>query len=424
MLRSLGVTNFALIEKANIEFIAGLNILTGETGAGKSILIDALNTALGGRASTDYIREDCDYFQVEALFDISALEPVQKIAEQQDIIPEEDGTLIISRRFNASGKNVIRINGCHVTLSVLKLFGQSLVDMHGQHENQALLRPETHLGLLDSFDKEMIVEIEQYRKHYRKWQDINRQLEHSEEKARERVQRLDMLNWQTNEIAAAELQPDEETELENQIRVLTNIEKISKSISKAHILLDEGNDETESVLKLVADVKRELDNAVRYDQSLENQLNMLTDILYQLKELSIDLGGYMDAVEYNPRQLAHLNERMDLIYKLRKKYGTTIAEILSYYEQSIQEIADLNASDDHIAGLNEEQKLLKEKLFVLADRIDSKRRIAAKLLGDAICSHLQKLGMPNCQFAIEVIAVNHLNVSGRNEVSILFSANA
>ncbi|MGI6093306.1 MAG: AAA family ATPase, partial [Negativicutes bacterium] len=276
MLRSLCVNNFALIEKANIDFSNGLNILTGETGAGKSILIDALNTVLGGRASNEYIREGCDYFRVEALFDISSLEPVKELADKYAISTEDDGTLIISRRFNTTGKNLIMINGCHVTLSVLKLFGQKLVDMHGQHENQALLRPETHLGLLDLFDKDITVEVDKYRKIFRKWQDVSKQITELEDNIRERVQRLDMLIWQTNEIAAAGLKPDEELELENQIKVLTNMEKITKSVTKAYGLLDEENG-TESILSLVAKAKRELDYAVRFDKSLEPQLQMLTD---------------------------------------------------------------------------------------------------------------------------------------------------
>lgn len=416
------VNNFALIEKANIDFSNGLNILTGETGAGKSILIDALNTVLGGRASNEYIREGCDYFRVEALFDISSLEPVKELADKYAISTEDDGTLIISRRFNTTGKNLIMINGCHVTLSVLKLFGQKLVDMHGQHENQALLRPETHLGLLDLFDKDITVEVDKYRKIFRKWQDVSKQITELEDNIRERVQRLDMLIWQTNEIAAAGLKPDEELELENQIKVLTNMEKITKSVTKAYGLLDEENG-TESILSLVAKAKRELDYAVRFDKSLEPQLQMLTDILYQLKELSMDLGGYVDGVEYNPAQLTRLHERMDIIYKLRNKYGATTKDILAYYEKSLKEIDSMNASDDQKAKLHNEQKILKEQLMVLADIIDRKRRSSAKLMSDLVCSHLQKLGMPNCLFNIEVSNTDSLNSFGNNEVSIVFSAN-
>ncbi|MPM18544.1 DNA repair protein RecN [bioreactor metagenome] len=423
MLRSLSVRNFALIEKANVDFIAGLNVLTGETGAGKSILIDALNTVLGGRASNEYIREGCDYFRVEALFDISCLETVKELAEKYGIGTEDDGTLIISRRFSVNGKNVIMLNGCHVTLSVLKLFGQKLVDMHGQHENQALLRPDTHLGLLDLFDKDITVEVDRYRKLYRQWLDVNKQIINSENNARERVQRLDMLIWQTNEIAAAALKPDEEGELENQIKVLTNMEKITKSVTKAYGLLDDGSSGADGILSLIANVKRELDYAVRFDKSLEPQLNVLTDILYQLKELSMDLSGYVDGVEYNPNRLTQLQERADVIYKLRNKYGATIGDILTYYEKSLNEIASMNAFDDQIAKLHNEQKTRKDQLMVIADKIDKKRRKAANMMSDAVCSHLQKLGMPNCRFSFEVSTTDYLNAFGNNEVSIVFSAN-
>lgn len=423
MLRSLGVNNFALIEKANVDFITGLNILTGETGAGKSILIDALNTVLGGRASNEYIREGCDYFRVEALFDMSCLDTVKELADKYSIGTEEDGTLIISRRFSASGKNVIMINGCHVTLSVLKQFGQKLVDMHGQHENQALLRPDTHLGLLDLFDKAIAVEVEKYRKLYRQWQDVSKQIHDLEDNTRERAQRLDMLIWQTNEIAAAALKPDEEVELENQIKVLTNIEKITKSVTKAHGLIDEGSNGNDGILNLVANAKRELEYAARFDKSLEPQLNVMTDILYQLKELSMDLGGYVDGVEFNPNQLTGLHERMDVIYKLRNKYGSTIEDILTYYEKSLKEIASMHASDNQIANLYNEQKMLKEQLMFFADKLNKKRCISARMMSEAVCSHLQKLGMPNCRFSVEVSTTDNLNLYGNNEVAILFSAN-
>lgn len=424
MLRSLSVNNFALIEHLNVEFSAGLNILTGETGAGKSILIDSLNTVLGGRASADYIREGCDYFRIEALFDITGLEQVRNISEQHGIVLEEDGTLIISRRYTKNGKNTIIINGCHVTLSVLKLIGQNLVDMHGQHENQALLRPETYLNLVDSFDAEIVVDVDEYRCNYRQWLDIRKQIDISEDKLRERIQRLDMLKWQTDEIAAAALRPGEETELENKIKLFTNTEKISRSVAKAYGLLEEGNNGSESILKLISDMKRELESAIRYDQRLEPPINMLTDIIYQLKEISRDLNGYIDTIEYDPKQLVKLNERMDIIYKLRKKYGTTIADILSYYEKALNEIACISSSDEHMAKMNDEQKKLHDDLLILAGKIDKKRRRSSRLLSEAVISHLQKLGMPSSRFEIEVRTDDKLNSSGCNEVAILFSANA
>lgn len=424
MLKSLSVANFALIENADVEFATGLNVLTGETGAGKSILIDALNTVLGGRASTDYIRVGCDYFRVEALFDISYCEPVKQLVDQYGIAAEEDGTLIISRRFSVNGKNAILINGSHITLSVLKLFGQRLVDMHGQHDNQALLHPETHLGLLDSFDEAINAEVQQYREIYRRWQQLSEQINNFEELARERVQRLDMLTWQTNEIAAAALRPEEDNELDNQIRVLGNIEKIANSVNKAHLFLNEGSQGNEGVLGPLAEARRELDIAARYDSRLDPQLCSITDLLYQLKELSTDLSVYMDAIDFNPKQLAQLQERMDIIYKLKKKYGSTIEEILTYYQSSLEEITSMNASDEQIARMCDEHKRLEKDLLFIADEIDEQRRRVAESVGKSVCFHLQKLGMPNCKFKMDVIHTEKLNSTGRNEVSILFSANA
>lgn len=423
MLKSLTVTNFALIEQAMVEFDEGLNILTGETGAGKSILIDALSIILGNRASVDSIRTGCDYFRVEAVFDISKNSSIYEIVEDQGIIVEDDAILIISRRFSRQGKNVVLINGCHVTVTILRLIGEKLVDMHGQHENQALLRPESYLILLDAFDNKIKGILGEYHIVYQNWQEIMKQQSLLEQNSRERAQRIDMLSWQTQEIAAAELKPNEEEEIERQLPVLANVEKITTAVNRAYFLLEQSSNEMKGILPALAEVKHELEVIARYDNRIQGQLNVISDALYQLEESCMDLRVYSDQIDYDPKNLSVLQERMDLIYKLKKKYGGSTAEILAYYESAISELADIHNYDKNIIKLREQQKELERSLGQLSEKITVLRQEASKLLAKQICGHLNDLGMTNARFSIEVTKSSNFTFNGSDEVIFLFSAN-
>ena len=423
MLKSLTVTNFALIEQAMVEFDEGLNILTGETGAGKSILIDALSVILGNRASVDSIRTGCDFFRVEAVFDLSLLTSLHALLEEQGIILDDEATLIISRRFSRLGKNTIMINGCHITVSILRQIGEKLVDMHGQHENQALLRPEAYLAMLDALDERTRSIVEEYRKNYQSWLDISKELVILEKNSRERAQRIDMLNWQTKEIATAELKSGEDEELEQQIMVLANSEKIAKAVNRAYLLLEQDNDGVSGVLSMLAEVKRELEIAVRYDPRVEGQLVGVSNALDQLEESCMDLRVYGDDIEFNPQYLNQLQQRVDVIYKLKKKYGTTIDEIIAYYEQAILELEEINNYDQTFTKLSKKQQGLELTLTKIANELDKLRKESSHELSKQVCKQLADLGMTNATFLIEVLPTSQFTPNGRNEVSFLFSAN-
>jgi DNA repair protein RecN (Recombination protein N) len=423
VLKSLTVTNFALIERAVVEFDEGLNILTGETGAGKSILIDALSIILGSRASVDSIRTGCDFFRVEAVFDISKLSFIYKIIEDQGISIEDDAMLIISRRFSRQGKNSILMNGCHVTVNVLRQIGEKLVDMHGQHENQALLRPESYLSLLDAFDERIKIVLEQYRKVYKEWLELIKQQTLLVQNSRERAQRIDMLSWQTKEIEFAQLKPGEDEEIERQLPVLANVEKITTAVNRSYVLLEQGNDGMQGILPALAEVKHELEIIARYDTRIQEQLTTISDALYQLEESCMDLRVYSDEIDFDPQRLAILQERMDVIYKLKKKYGTSIAEILEYYEKSIIELEDIHNYDQTIANLGQQQRELDEKLRSFCEKLHSLRLQSSQLLSEQICRHLVDLGMTNAKFSVEVAPGSQFTFHGTDEVSFLFSAN-
>ncbi|HML34340.1 DNA repair protein RecN [Sporomusa sphaeroides] len=423
MLKSLTVVNFALIDRAHIEFVPGLTILTGETGAGKSILIDALSAIIGGKASADSIRTGADDFRVEAVFDIAGIHSLDSILDEQGIVPEDDGSLIIARRLTRHGKNSIHVNGCQVTLAILRKIGEKLVDMHGQHENQALLKPEVHLALTDTFAADIKPKLDEYRQTYKTWLKLKTELTGLTQDSRERLQREEMLAWQTQEIAAAALVPGEEEKLESQVKVLANAEKITKAISRSYMLLSQGNKGFSGIVSCLADIKQELELAARYDQAIEQQLAVVTESLYQLEETMSELRNYQENIDFNPAKLAKLEDRLDIIYKLKKKYGATVDDILQYYEQASSELAAITNYDERLSQLEQEEHSLSLKVEQLADELDSRRRAAGLELAKQISVHLADLGMPKAQLLVAVKRNQQYTANGANDVYFLFSAN-
>ncbi|MBP2634196.1 MAG: recN [Firmicutes bacterium] len=423
MLKSLAVNNFALIDKAYIEFVAGLNILTGETGAGKSILIDALSVIVGGRASLDSIRSGADDFRIEAVFDITRLPAILTELDEQGITPEEDGTLILTRRLSKHGKNSIHINGCQATLTTLRKIGEHLVDMHGQHENQALLRTEVHQVLTDMFSPEIAPKLEEYRQVYTKWHKVKNELTSLTQDSRERLQREEMLSWQTQEISAAALTPGEEESLEVNVKVLANAEKIANAVSRSYMLLSQGNKGFTGVVSCLADIKRDLETAVRYDTALNDQLTAVTESLYQLEETMGDLRNYQENIDFNPAKLAKLEDRLDVIHKLKKKYGATIRDILNYYEQAKAELENITNHDERLNQLEQLETHLGKEIRKLADILDNLRQTAGQELSRQISTHLADLGMPKAKFTVDIRKSEHYTVNGANDIVFLFSAN-
>ncbi|HMM21282.1 MAG TPA: DNA repair protein RecN [Selenomonadales bacterium] len=421
MLKTLTVSNFALIEQAGVEFAPGLNILTGETGAGKSILIDALNILLGSRASADYIRSGSDFFRVEAVFRIGPNQEARELLDSQGIPLEDGDTLILSRYLSRQGKSAVVVNGCQVTLGTLKLLGGGLVDMHGQHENQTLLKPETHLGLLDAFDPAIGRLLPAYREAFAAWTRLGEEIARLESDSRERAQRLDMLEWQTQEIAAAELEEAEEERLEQEIQVLTHAEKIQSAVSRSYRLLSE--DGASGTLSSLAEVKKELEYAARFDPSLAAGLTTVADALYQLEEAASDLRDYGENLDFNPARLEKLQERMDVIHKLKKKYGATIAEVLAYYRQAAEELATISNYEERMGELIRQRDKLEAELAEIAGKLDVLRRKAATQFAGQVRGHLADLGMPKAQLIINITRQSRYTGTGNNEIAMLFSAN-
>lgn len=423
MLKTLTVWNFALLEHVQIDFGKGLNILTGETGAGKSILIDSLGAILGHRMSAEAIRTGCDWLRVEAVFLIDNQSQLHHFLDTQ-AIENEENTLIITRQITRAGKNMILVNGCHVTLTILRALGEYLVDVHGQNENLALLRAENQFHLLDGYDVNIGNQVSCYQKLYRSWQQKKQALKEKEQAAMDYEQRIDMLRWQYKEIEEAQLKAEEEAALEQQIRRLTNAEKIAGFVEESHALLDgEGGKNALGILAALAKIKHNLEALSRYDTSLENSRKMVEDAYCQLQETSYEIRDYGESMEYDARKLDQLQNRMDVIYKLRKKYGATVQEVLLHQQKVKAELDEIENYDEDIEQLKVDILSAEKQLKKEAARLTELRKKAAQALSKAIEVQLLALGMPQARFHIVLQSGESFAANGWDRLQMLFSAN-
>lgn len=423
MLKTLTVWNFALLEHVQVEFGSGLNILTGETGAGKSILIDSLGAILGHRISADSIRTGCDWLRVEAVFSLDDESLGLHELLNQQAIDDSEGLLIITRQVTRGGRSMVLVNGCHVTLAVLKRIGSFLVDIHGQNENLSLLKEESQFQLLNSYDPDLLEAIAAYRLVYDKWREKQKDYTEKEQASREYAQRLDMLRWQDKEISEAKLQENEDEVLESEIRKLSHAEKIAGFVEDSYNLLDNGNKGGVGVLVALSQVKKNLEDMTTYDDSLANALKIVEEAYISLQEAAYEVRDYGESMEFSPEKLDKLQQRMDVIYRLRKKYGATIADVLAHQQKVQQELAAIENYDDDMAAMAKEIEALKGRLKIKAAELTRLRKRAALELSRSICEQLQALGMPKAVFRIDVTPADKYLPTGNDNVAMFFSAN-
>ena len=423
MLKTLTVWNFALLEHVQVEFGAGLNILTGETGAGKSILIDSLGAILGHRISADSIRTGCDWLRVEAVFSLDD-EPLglHELLTQQ-AIDDSEGVLIVTRQVTRGGRSMVLVNGCHVTLAVLKQMGAFLTDIHGQNENLALLKEESQFQLLDHYDPDLVEALSAYQQVYTAWRAKKKTYAEKEQAAREYAQRLDMLRWQDKEITEAQLKPNEDEELEAEIHKLSHAEKIAGFVEESYNLLDNGSKDGLGVLAALSQVKKDLEDMSRYDDSLANARKMVEEAAISLQEASYELRDYGESMEFNPERLDKLQSRMDVIYRLRKKYGATITDVLAHQQNVQQELAAIENYDEDMAQLEKEIAALEQTLKQKGRNLTERRITAAGKLSQDVGVQLRELGMPKAIFRIAVTPAGKYLGNGADVVAMFFSAN-
>jgi len=400
MLLSLRIQDLAIIDELDMEFSPGLNILTGETGAGKSIILGALELILGGRGSPEDIRSQCDRALVETIFDIHALPRVRAWLESRGIEVEDDD-LLIARELSRSGKGRNFIMGSLVPLSTVRELGDLLVDIHGQHQHQSLLAVENHLEALDSFARTDEVRS-QVAALYSQWQELGRRLADLSRDEREIERRKDSLAFQVREIEAARLVPGEDVPLEQERQRLTHTEALTQAASRAVDLLSEGERAEMSVLALLARVEDELEVLGRFDPTTAPLAEELREQRFRLEDIASRLNQYRTSLEPDPQRLEAVEDRLDLIHQLKRKYGATIEDMLALCEANRQELDRLEHRDDERERTKGELAQAAQALGEACEKLSRTRQSGARKLEKVLVQVLADLNMPRTRFSATV----------------------
>ncbi len=400
MLCQLSIRNIALVEDLTIEFTEGLNVLTGETGAGKSIVIDAMNLALGERADRDLIRAGQEKARVEALFDLSGCDAARRELEEMGV-DVSDGQLVVVRDLSLSGRNVVRLNGTLAPLAGLKSVSALLVDVHGQHEHQSLLDEDKHLSFLDDFAAAEIVPLrDAVAQLYAKWRALAERSRRVAGSARERAQRLDMLRFQTAEIENARLKAGEEEELRQSQALYRNFERISGALGEALSHL-EGGAEGEGALDALREAAAALGGAVRYMPELASLEGSINEALYTAEDAAAQVADQYRSMDYDEREAERVENRLDEIRRLEKKYGASVEAVLEHYKEISEELLSLQEDEEDMSTLEEEAGRAELQLLKAEDALRSKRQEAAKAFEAAMLAQLADLGMGKASFQVQ-----------------------
>ncbi|RLC90061.1 MAG: DNA repair protein RecN, partial [Chloroflexi bacterium] len=402
MLTELRIRDFAIIDELQLTLAPGFSVLTGETGAGKSIIIDAVSLVLGGRADATCVRAGADRAIVEAVF---RLEPAQRAAidpvlEREGLEGDDPDLLLLGREVRRSGRSISRVNGRAVTLTLLREVAQGLVDIHGQSEHLSLLRVREHVNLLDRY-AELWPLRAQVADLVGRVRAVRRELADFVLREQELAHRADLLQFQINEIGAATLQPGEEEGLLEERLRLTHAEQLAALAGEALRALEEGEGEAPAALDLLGAALRALEGLVRIDPALEPQLQIAEGINYQVEELVRGLRDYQEQVEYNPQRLQEVEDRLALIHRLERKYGPTVPDVLAYAEKAARELARLTHSEERIAELQAQEERLLTELSELVLELSLRRREAAKRLAAGIEEELGDLRMEGARFGVD-----------------------
>ena len=416
MLSLLHIENIAVIEGADISFDQGFNVLTGETGAGKSIVIDAISAILGERAYRDMIRTGANKASVRAVFtDVPSLSWFEENGVEYD--PET----IIQREIYLDGKNVCRVNGSLVTVSILRKLGIQLINIHGQHDSAALFDEDNHLQFLDSFGRnEDLRNI--YTEKYEAVAKLRREIERMSMDESEKLRRMETLKYQIEEIAKADLEAGEDEVLEARRKLLQNAEKISDGIETAVECLY-GGDESDGAASLLAQAERELARLSRFTDSFGLIHERITDLMYQVQDVAEEVRSARDDLSYSADELERIEERLDTIHRLRRKYGVTCADILEYLEKAKQELDEIEFADDHVERLKKKLKAAEKEAWDAAKELRKNRQQTAKDMSARILTELAQLDMPRVQFECAFTELE-LTSNGADAVAFYMSANA
>lgn len=403
MLTELRIRNLAIIDRLVLAFGPGFNVLTGETGAGKSIIIDAVNLLLGDRASQEVVRAGAERTEVEGEFQLppAVAGRVAALLAEHDLEGDQPDAVTLAREVRANGRSVARINGRSVTTALLSEIAGLLVDVHGQGEHLSLLREREHIGLLDRYAG-LADQAAQVGELVRRVRAVRRELESLRQDERERARRIDLLTYQVEEVRSARLKPDEEAELDAERRRLANAEQLAGLSNEAALALSGGDDEQPGALDAIGAAEQAVSRLARIDPEAAALGEQLGEAAALLDDLARELARYRDAIEFNPRRLQQVEERLSLIHSLQRKYGDTIADVLAYAEQSAAELARISNAEEHIVGLEAEEADLLRQIGRRGAALSAARRAAGERMARAIEAELADLQMTRARFAVDV----------------------
>lgn len=419
MLTQMSIRNFALIEQMNISFNDGITIFTGETGAGKSILMDAFSILLGERASSEFIRHGKDSFVIDGIFDIAHHQSIQELLESKNIMVEE-GQLILSRSFNRNGKSSILANDQPIPLKALKEIGQYLADIHGQYSNQRLLDADTHHEYLDTFNQEGKTAYKAYREAYKVYKQAKQEVDNIQENMSERARELDMLRYQIDEIEDAGLSIGEDISIAEELKRLDSFEHIDKVLGSCYDAFYNGR---QPLLDTINSIKVEVNDLVKYDAELKEVSEMVDSAYFQLEEAAQSLDRYRDTISYDEERYKYCQDRDTTIYGLKKKYGDSVEEILAYEEKAqarLEELEGLVFAQDELEARLEEAKKVAEEALTVLHKVRLKN---AKVIATALHQELVDLGMPKGDIQFHIEEGDELSSLGAKSIEMLFSAN-
>lgn len=401
MLRELRIQNFAIIDQLELTFESGLVVFTGETGAGKSIILDALELLLGGRADATAIRTEADLARVEATFHLCGPErqEVHAILRRADLLDDPD-YLTLSREVRREGRSVARVNGVTVNIGLLKELGERLVDIHGQSEHLSLLNVRAHLGLLDRY-ADVQSQRETYRQTYQQLQAVRRELEELRQAQRDADRRTEMLTFQAEEIESARLRPGEDEELRHERDRLANAEALARLAQQALAALDEGTAESPAATDLIGQAAQALNKLAQIDSDQSALAQQTTLLAESLADLARSLRAYLETIEYNPKRLEEVEERLDLLHRLTRKYGGSLEAVLAYAAEARRQLEHISNAAERIAQLEAEEKELLTRLSEQAQILSRQRRAAAEKLSRSMEAELDDLRMAAARFAVD-----------------------
>ncbi len=417
MLKTLYIENIAVIEKTSIDFSRGLNVLTGETGAGKSIIIDAINAIMGQRVSKDIIRTGESAAFVSARFEDVNESVRKKLAQLGFALEDEE--LLIQRSLSAGGKNACKINGRPATVSMLRELSKNLINIHGQHESYELFSPETHLGYIDSYGGTLDM-IDRYREAYHEYKILQKKLNTAATDESERLREIDLLQFQSQELFDADVQPGEEEQLEAEREALMNFEKIFSLLNKAKLML-EGEDSNGGA-EAVDIAATAVQNAAAYNSEYESLGNRLTDLYYELRDCAETLNDAIDDLESDPQRLEEIEERLDLFGRLTRKYNCAADELPALAEQMQTRLEELLNYDRDRDALIKACRTAEQKALSLARELSARRKEVAETFAAAVKREMSFLNMPNVEL-VPQFEETALSADGIDKAELLISAN-